>query len=225
MAYVKTTWITGSTPLSATNMNHIEKGIADAHEMIAAVANTIYPVGCYFETSDANFNPNGVFSGTWILETQGQVHVSAGGSYPVSGALLNRTDGGNKDLVIPYHSHAIPALSGTAASNGAHSHSISASTGSAGGHTHLMKSRKDAYGSGKLDSVMGYSWTGGSNTTATSSAGAHTHTVSASCASAGAHEHSVTTTANNTGTVGSSGNTTNANMMPYINVYRWHRTA
>ncbi len=52
----------------------------------------IYPVGSYYETSDANFNPNTAWGGTWVLEDGGRVHISSGtnianttsywGSYP-----------------------------------------------------------------------------------------------------------------------------------------------
>ena len=252
MAYTKTTWITGSTPLSATNMNHIEQGIKDAHDMIAAITETIFPVGSYYETSNSSFNPNGVFAGTWILEKAGQVHVSAGTGYPVAGALTNTSDGGSKDAVVPYHQHSIPALSGTAAETGAHTHTISATETAAGGHTHTITSscasagshnhyagsmRVDAYGSGNRDAMMGYGYS--DNHRVTSAGGAHTHTISSSCssvaahshtitassASAGGHSHNVSTVASNTGTVGSADNTVNANMQPYINVYRWHRTA
>ena len=225
MAYTKTTWITGSTPLSANNMNKIETGIKDAHDLLAAIWQTVYPVGCYLETSDGDYNPNTALGGTWILETPGQVHVSAGSGYAVSGANLNHTDGGSKDAIIPYHSHSIPSLSGEAASDGSHTHTISASAASAGAHTHTLKYRADAYGKGNLDSLMQSSWTGSNDNRATSSAGAHTHAITASAGSAGAHTHNVSTEASNTGTVGTSGNATGANMPPYINVYRWHRTA
>jgi hypothetical protein len=40
--------------------------------------NYIYPVGSYYETSDASFDPNVVWGGTWILESGGRVHISAG---------------------------------------------------------------------------------------------------------------------------------------------------
>ena len=285
MAYTKTTWITGSTPLSANNMNHIEQGIKDAHDMIAAITETIFPVGSYYETSNSSFNPNGTFAGTWILEKAGQVHVSAGSGYAVSGALSNQSDGGNKDAIVPYHRHTIPALSGTAASTGAHTHTISASSASAGGHSHTANSNgshthtaqsagahthtissslphKVAMSDGTWSSeqIGGISGTtnriaqilkansfsysnsvssscgsAGAHTHTTDSQGAHTHstdtqgshshTITASSASAGAHTHTVTTSANNTGYEGVSGNLLNANMMPYINVYRWHRTA
>lgn len=53
-----------------------------------------YPVGSYYETSDVNFNPNTTWGGTWVLETAGQVHVSAGTGYVVNGATTNTSDGG-----------------------------------------------------------------------------------------------------------------------------------
>lgn len=70
----------------------------------------IYPVGSYYETSNTEFNPNGVFLGVWILETEGQVHVSSGENYVVSGALTNVTDGGEDRVTLsieemPSHTH------------------------------------------------------------------------------------------------------------------------
>lgn len=64
-----------------------------------------YPVGSYYETSDTSFDPNVAWGGTWVLETAGQVHVSAGTGYSVSGALSNTSDGGSKDAIVPYHNH------------------------------------------------------------------------------------------------------------------------
>lgn len=37
-----------------------------------------YPVGSYYETSDANFDPNIAWGGTWVLEDGGRVHISSG---------------------------------------------------------------------------------------------------------------------------------------------------
>lgn len=42
-----------------------------------------YPVGSYYETSNADFDPNVTWGGTWALETEGQVHVSAGSNYEI----------------------------------------------------------------------------------------------------------------------------------------------
>lgn len=40
-----------------------------------------YPVGSYYETSDANFDPNITWGGTWSLLSEGQVLLSAGTNY------------------------------------------------------------------------------------------------------------------------------------------------
>lgn len=80
-----------------------------------------YPVGSYYETSNASFNPNTTWGGTWILETEGQVHISAGTNYMVSGALTNTTDGGEETHTLtinemPSHLHGIRGEYGAQAS-------------------------------------------------------------------------------------------------------------
>ena len=70
----------------------------------AAFLNMFYPVGSYYETSDTTFNPNVTWGGTWILETEGQVHISSGSNYLVNGAVTNTSDGGSP--YIQEHTHA-----------------------------------------------------------------------------------------------------------------------
>lgn len=53
-------------PLNAQNLNY----------NFAEIINMLYPVGTYFHTSDAEFNPNEVWCGTWELEFDGTVLVS-----------------------------------------------------------------------------------------------------------------------------------------------------
>ncbi len=48
-----------------------------------AFLDIFYPVGTSYETVDANFNPNTAWGGTWVLEQEGLVHVSAGSNYAV----------------------------------------------------------------------------------------------------------------------------------------------
>lgn len=80
------------------------------------VRDLFYPVGSYYETSDTSFNPNTAWGGTWVKEIAGQVHVSAGTGYSVSGANTNTSDGGEKTHTLtvnemPAHNHSL-ALSG-----------------------------------------------------------------------------------------------------------------
>lgn len=80
-----------------------------------------YPVGCYFETSDTKFDPNKSWGGKWELETEGQVHISAGENYEVDGALDNATDGGESTHQLsmnemPSHNHNQRVIDGTVSS-------------------------------------------------------------------------------------------------------------
>lgn len=191
MAYTKINWQNGVTPLNATNLNKMDQGIYDAHQLI----NLIYPVGCYFETTDENFDPQTTFGGTWVLETPGQVHVSAGTGYEVAGGLTNTSDGGESTVTLdvtqmPSHTHV----------QNAHNHGQDA-------HQHGLREQSNSVASGsshgrpRTDSQtsLGYGyWT--------------------SAAQPGIWY--ATATNQNTG-----GGQPHNNMQPYINVYRWHRTA
>lgn len=72
-------------------------------ELVQDLCDMIYPVGCYFETTDTDFNPNDVFVGTWILEAEGLVHISSGTNYVVS---ANDKDGGEATINLQ-HSHTL----------------------------------------------------------------------------------------------------------------------
>lgn len=50
-----------------------------------------YPVGSYYETSDTSFDPNTAWGGTWVLEAEGSVHVSAGSTYTVGSSYGSNT--------------------------------------------------------------------------------------------------------------------------------------
>lgn len=86
--------------------------VMDANNTLRALFDFIHPVGSYYETSDTSFDPNDTWGGTWVLETEGQVHVSAGTNYAVNGALTNASDGGEKTHTLdvsemPSHTHAL----------------------------------------------------------------------------------------------------------------------
>ena len=180
---------------------NMDSHFKDKANIMRALFDFVHPVGSYYETSDASFDPNVTWGGTWVLETAGQVHVSAGTGYTIG------STGGNKDAIIPYHNHSFtnPTVNGgscSITSSGGHSHTVAryANSGTAGtGYTWDTTSSSVKYNN--------YSVTGN---------GAHTHTVPD-------HTHSVS--GGSVGYAGTSGNVTNANMQPYIVVNRWHRTA
>ena len=78
-----------------------------------------YPIGCYFETSDVMFNPNVEWGGEWVLESEGQVHVSAGEHYLVLESGSNRTQ------YYASGSNTSTSMATIPANSGAHSHTYS----------------------------------------------------------------------------------------------------
>ena len=117
------------------------------------VGNLVYPVGSiYMSVNSAS--PATIFGGTWV-QLKDQFLLASGAKYAAG------TTGGSADAIIPSHTHSITASSTSA---GAHTHTTSGTAASAGAHTHTV------------------SGTG-------ASAGAHTHSLSGTAASAGAHTH------------------------------------
>ena len=145
-----------------------------------------HPVGSIYESTDST-SPATLFGGTWEKMEAGLVLVSQGTAKSGTTFTAGATGGEEKHQLtigeLPAHNH-----SGTAQSNGAHTHGVTISTQqSAGGSYHIRKT----------DSPT-------TETYQTTSAGAHTHTLSI----------------NNTG-----GGESHNNLQPYIAVYRWLRTA
>lgn len=183
---------------TATNMTNNGTGVVSTGDItdgsgnvlkdkldVSGVLNIFYPIGSYYETSDTTFNPNTAWGGTWVLETAGQFHVSAGTGYTAG------STGGSADAIVPYHRHSVAKVT-DAITGGAHAHDIA---------------NRSVY-------------SGSSNYTALFKGGTGTST---NAALSETHTHDLP--AHNTGYAGTSGNTTGANMPPYIAVNRWHRTA
>lgn len=120
-----------------------------------AFLNMFYPVGSYYETSDNNFDPNVTWGGTWVKETQGQVHVSSGVNYTVGGALTNTSDGGEEEHTltvdeIPSHTHPNPSNGAFLVNNG----SGTALAFAAGSYHRAAASETGARGGGQAHNNM-----------------------------------------------------------------------
>lgn len=175
-----------------------------------------YPVGSIY-MSTSSTNPGSLFGGTWVAWGSGRVPVGVntndtnfntvektGGESTVTLSVYNMP---SHYHTVNSHNHSIPRLSGTAASNGAHTHNVT------------FKYNSDAQQNGRAARIT----SGGSRTTALNS------DVS-DIKSAGAHTHSIST---NAGTTGNTSPNTNSrgsgsahnNLQPYITCYMWKRTA
>ena len=169
---------------------------------------TIYPVGSVY-LSVNNVNPTTLFGGTW--EQISGYYLYAGTSNSTGGSDTTGAASGNTGSTtlsasqIPSHRHSIPALSGTAASNGNHAHNIGADL--------------DAGSTGSLRySVHSKGVTGAAYQMPSSTTGAHTHSVSTSASNTGY----IGGTSGHTHTLNSHTHTINP---PYYSLYAFKRTA
>ncbi len=164
-------------------------------DYIQSLASNIYPVGSIY-MSVKNTNPSTYFGGTWVAWGTGRVPVGVN-TADTNFSTVEKTGGASTVTLtttqIPSHSHTSGTLS--AASGGAHSHNLQnqkAAWGIDGGGNRVI-----------VDATTGYTAV---TNKATTSAGAHGHTISGSTATAG------------------SGGSHN-NLQPYITCYMWKRTA
>jgi microcystin-dependent protein len=236
-------------PLSANKGKELLQKIDD---LTANIFDMIYPVGSIYMSVDST-NPSTVFGGTWVAWGSGQVPV--GVNIDDSDFSTVEKTGGEKTHTLSNaempshthttsqmslntgnqsanHAHSIPALSGTAASDGGHNHNAHTSygrfvvavtnactkrqVGSNGanrGYAAVTSSTTDSSG-------IGYAAT-------TADVGGHTHAVTTTANATGNnsanHTHSVTVPPSNTGATGADGK--HNNLQPYITCYMWKRTA
>lgn len=160
----------------------------------------VRPVGSLYSTTDATFNPNTAkgWHGTW--ERIKDCVIYASGDSDTVGQIVGNNTHTLTTSELPSHTHSIPALSGTAASAGAHTHSV-------------------------VSGPMGYGtdWAPGQNAWTASSTFQTNYFLKGTAGSNGAHTHTVTT---NASTTGSQGSGTAIDMRPRrLNSVVWRRTA
>ena len=161
-----------------------------------------YPVGSYYETSDSSFDPNTAWGGTWVLEAEGSVHVSAGSTYTVgssygSNTHTHTTSGHTLTTnEIPAHTHGSKTVSyNFRVTQGTGGELVYAGTNSSI-ESNSNKTVPAASGSGTFSSRQ------------VNLSASHTHD---SVGGGNSHSHGDTGSANS--------------WQPSIAVNRWHRTA
>jgi hypothetical protein len=170
---------------------------------VTAALSAVYPVGSIYVNAAVSTNPATLLGfGTWTAFGAGRVMVG----FDSSDALFDTLEetGGSKNAIVVSHTHT---LTGTTESAGAHQHFIAHNV-EAGNEGSLSASNYMAR-RGSFGSDYNYdpaSTSSAANIGLTSSAGAHTHSLSGTTASTG-------------------DSATNANLPPYITVRMWKRTA
>ena len=221
-------------------------GMRDVQDVKNLMLELCYPIGSMY-MSTVNVSPETFLGGTWISHSG---YILRGATTGVS-SNRQQKDGGSDDLVVPYHNHsftgsAVNTGGSTATNTGTqsadHTHTVNGGASSTGWmkHNNPHSHNFTSYNSGAALNGSGgqynplftqagtsTSTTHGTDINHTHSQVDHTHSVSAN--SVGhthnmAHTHSVTA-AGTVGYAGTNGNTANANIPNYKNVYIWERTA
>ena len=203
-----------------------------------------YPVGSYYETSDTTFDPNVSWGGRWVLESEGQVHVSAGSTYTAGtsyGSDTHTHTTGDLKLTDAHiahgHSFTNPSYKAT---GGAVQEKAAFNTGGMSAnesHAHTYGNYTTASPTGAWVNVywIGSGNAGGALTGINSTSTAHTHQVPK-------HNHGFTQptiSVNTNGSVGNlgtpanrtahnhgaTGSSTRNSWQPSVAVNRSHRTA
>ena len=205
MAYNNQTFTSGQ-PITANMIDYIDDAVDRLDEVVENLMLAVYPVGSIYLSVNST-SPATLFGGTWE-QIKDRFLLCSGDSYTAN------TTGGSASVS---HTHSVTAkgsIGGTAltvAQIPAHNHS--ASTGSAGAHTHTLtiphtrKDMADGGGSTIVDDNRQQTFT-------TSSNGAHTHSVSVGNTGSGqTHTHTFS---------GSSATTSSSSVStlpPYLTVY------
>lgn len=141
---------------NATNATDAVKNIGAIKD--SEVLNATYPVGSIY-MSVSSTNPGELFGGTWT-QMKDKFLLAAGDTYSAG------STGGSADAVVVKHTHSV---SGTAASAGAHTHTINMRNSTSSSDWNATRKTSKAHSG----------WARCKN------AGAHTHSVSGKTASAG----------------------------------------
>ena len=189
-----------------------------ANALKAEIMLAAHPIGSLYFSEQAT-SPETLFGGTWTRITD--TFILAAGSKYAAG-----TSGGSASLQA--HTHGVSITTGE--NNVGHTHSIPSLSGSAasdGWHSHRVTNKTTSYASGTQPNWRCMSFEGTNadynQEVYSSGAGSHTHSVTTNASTTGGvsqnHTHTVSGTTNSTGD-GDAGN-----MPPYQAFYCWKRTA
>jgi len=171
-------------------------------------------------TPAGSISSNGGFTPTGTLSSNGE-HTPAGslssdGAHTPAGSI--GSEAAHTHSIDPpptatsaagaaaAHTHPIPVLSGTAQSDGLHTHPHTLYASSDGSHSHHFSgdTSDTTSGGGNLDRIVRLTNSDtGEQDKVTSTGGSHTHDLAGAISNSGSHTHTVSTGASNTNSGGS----------------------
>ena len=103
------TYTIGKAPDSTGNYQLIQDSDYNFHfqrllSKVDELLDKIYPVGCYYDTSDSSFDPNVSFYGTWEQVTNATV-LMASGTDSNGTSYAAGDSGGSPNAIVVSHSH------------------------------------------------------------------------------------------------------------------------
>lgn len=199
----------------------------NVQDVIDHLTDLFYPVGSIYMSTNPT-SPAVKFGGTWE-QIKDRFLVSAGGNYTVNAT------GGSANAIVPYHTHTFTGTeknytSGNQSASHTHTTSVTpAGTISGGSHKHDIFTKVVDIASGVGYTTVGLGY--GKDQVIGTKDASHTHTFTGTAKNytsgnqSASHTHTTTITPAGTNSyAGTSGNTTNANLPPYLAVYMWKRT-
>lgn len=206
------------------------------HSITKALLDIIHPVGAIYMSVNPT-NPGSLFGGTWVAWGAGKVPVGVN-TADTNFNTVEKTGGSSTETLttdqlpkhthsvgahshgLNNHTHGIPALSGTAASNGAHCHIM---------YRYSNELFHQAGNIGNYNMLAGLSGTTVSQVSDSSKGnkiteadGTHGHTVTTTASTSNAATGSTAnSTAFNSGSAGS--DNAHNNLQPYVTCYMWKR--
>ena len=211
---VKTVWDALSDKYTEMELGSLQTtlsealGISVSPEKSGGTSNIIdmvYPVGSIYMSVN-NTDPNVVFDGTTWIQLENRFLLGAGSSYTAGDT------GGSANAIIPYHRHSVDSVSISA--SGAHTHD-------AGANQAFLRYNQGTISTGVQERSVASGASGNYKAPVVNNAS----TDFSYLANTSSETHTHTVPAHNTNYAGTSGNTTGANMPPYLVVYMWKRTA
>lgn len=107
----KVTTNTSNISSLTTKIDTNTSQITTLHSMLAVYWKTLYPIGSIYISTNANFNPQATWGGTWRKTADGRCLIGANDTYPI-GSIGGEAEHTLTDSEMPTHRHGAGRYTG-----------------------------------------------------------------------------------------------------------------